>query len=449
MRMKSLVARVRVASVLLFLSCATIQEPPGGPRDFTPPKLVEVTPDSGAIVPGLKNPAVFQFDEVIAERPGVPLDQMVLLSPRPKSLDVSWHRSSFSVKPKDGWKEGVVYRLTLLPGITDLRNNKQPKGRTLVFSTGGQIPLTTIEGRVIDWEAGAAGARALVEAVRVPDSLVYWDVADSVGKFSMAAVPPGKYVLYAGIDKNNNRKRDSNEPFDSSSITLDSTVSRTLWTFAHDTIGPRMRAVTRTDSVTLRAEFSQSLKPNSLDSSSFTVLQLPDSSPVRIAAVFTQGQYDSIQAAERDRKADSAKAKADSAKAKGARPSAPAQPTNQPAPTGAAGAGAAPAGAAPPGQAQPQPSVPRPPSPSIGFQPPKQAVRTGPPVDSAVIKLLKDRPKLSSSAIFRTGTPMPPGGRYVIRAHVANVLGVLAESQQVLVIPALPDTTKKAKPSGR
>src|SRR5262245_5247165 len=316
-----------VLSALSVLSCATIQEPPGGPPDLTPPQLVEVTPDSGAIVPGLRDAAVFQFNEIIAERPGASLDQMVLLSPRPKRLDVSWRRSSFTVKPRDGWKEGVVYRLTLLPGITDLRSNKLNKGKTLVFSTGASIPSTTIEGRVMDWEAGAAAIRAVVEAARVPDSLVYWDVADSVGKFSMAAVPPGKYVLYATVDKNNNRKRDSNEPFDSVTITLDSTENKTLWTFAHDTVGPRLRSVARTDSATVRAEFNQSLKPGPLDSTTFSVVQLPDSAPVKLAGIYTQLLFDSLEKLAREKK-DSARK--DSTKA--ATPNRPGNPV-APAPT--------------------------------------------------------------------------------------------------------------------
>ena len=150
----------------LSVACATIQEPPGGPPDLTPPVLVSVSPDSGAVVPDLKKAAVLEFNEVISERPSLTLDQMVLLSPRPKNLSVSWHRTSIDVKPKEGWQPGVVYRLTLLPGISDLRSNKQPAGKTVVFSTGGAIPATSLAGRVIDWEAGSAGALEVFQGYR-------------------------------------------------------------------------------------------------------------------------------------------------------------------------------------------------------------------------------------------------------------------------------------------
>src|ERR1051326_3672258 len=100
---------LRVATILLTLTlaCATVQEPPGGPPDFTPPFLVAVTPDSGAIVPGLRDAVVFLFNKVVSERPGAPLDQMVLVSPRPRVLDVGWHRETISVKPREGWAQGV------------------------------------------------------------------------------------------------------------------------------------------------------------------------------------------------------------------------------------------------------------------------------------------------------------------------------------------------------
>src|SRR5258706_10732874 len=108
----------------LLFACATIQEPPGGPPDLTPPLLVSVQPDSGTVIQDLKKAAVFQFNEVINERPGVPLAQLVIVSPRAEGLSVSWKRDAIEVKPKGGWRPGVPYQMTLMPGVTDLRNNK-------------------------------------------------------------------------------------------------------------------------------------------------------------------------------------------------------------------------------------------------------------------------------------------------------------------------------------
>ncbi len=401
----------------LITGCATIQPPPGGPPDLTPPVLVSVTPDSGAIVPGLKNAAVFRFDEVVSERT---LDQMVLLSPRPRAMQVSWHRTTIEVKPREGWKAGVVYRLTLLPGMMDLRNNKLTTGRTVVFSTGAAIPATTLSGRVIDWEGGAAAARALVEAIRLPDSLVYWDVADSVGKFSMTAVPPGRYVFSATVDKNTNRRRDYREPFDSTVVTLDSSASYTFWSFTHDSVGPRIRNLTRADSMTIHADFNQMLRPGSTDSGSVSVLQLPDSTPVSLTAVLTQADYDSLQTAARA----VASARTDTTTNRVATP-----PANRALPEPPVALGPPPGGQLPPGMSR---------TPGATASAPA-------PVDSALTRLLKERSRLASSLVIRTAAPLKPGGRYLVRARVTNPSGATAESGLVLVLPAPGDTTKKAQ----
>ena len=155
--------------VALAGGCATIQQPPGGPPDFTPPIIVSFSPDSGAVLDGFSDDAVIQFDEVIREPSGGGLERLVRLSPRHEELSVSWKRTRITVKPKGGWKSAVVYHLTLLPGVTDLQNNRSDSTRTIIFSTGGPIPDTRLTGTVINWEEGRAATGALVEAVLLPD----------------------------------------------------------------------------------------------------------------------------------------------------------------------------------------------------------------------------------------------------------------------------------------
>ena len=65
--------------------CASVGQPPGGPPDSAPPKILAVRPESGAVVPKLSGDAVIQFDEVIEEMAGgggagpSPLAKQVLL----------------------------------------------------------------------------------------------------------------------------------------------------------------------------------------------------------------------------------------------------------------------------------------------------------------------------------------------------------------------------------
>jgi hypothetical protein len=404
----------------LLAACASRGDPPGGPPDTAPPIIVRVRPESGAVVPGWKDDAVIQFDEVIDEMPGTGgntgLERQVLLSPVAGDVKVSWGRTRIHVKPKEGWKAGRVYRLEVLPGILDLRRNKLTTGRVVVFSTGPEIGHATLAGTTLQWVEQRALIGALIEAVPLPDSVGFQTIADSSGRFRLEALRAGRYVVYATADQNTNRRRDRREAYDSALVTLDTAATVTLFTFVHDTAGPRLRVATAVDSTTLRLEFSQPLAPGSaLDTARVRVLQLPDSTPVALAAVLTPPQYDSLAAAER----------------KAAQPDSARRDT-------AAAAGAPPAAArrAPPGRGAPARDT------------------TAARVDTTQLKqLLAQRPVPFDKLVLRFPRPLTPETRYLIRVRGAvNLNGAVGDGQAVVLTPKppAPDTTSNApRPTSR
>jgi hypothetical protein len=365
-----------------------------------------VRPESGAVVPGWKDEAVIQFDEVIDEMAGTGastgLARQVLLSPVAGDLKVSWGRTRIRVKPKEGFKAGRVYRLELLPGISDLRRNKLTTGRLIVFSTGPEIGRATLGGTALQWVEQRALLGALIEAVPLPDSVGFLTFADSSGRFQLDGLSAGRYVVYATADQNTNRRRDRREAYDSALVTLDSSATVTLFTFVHDTAGPRLRAATAVDSTTVRLEFSQALAAGvPLDTARVHVLQLPDSTPVALAAVLTPPRYDSLTAAERKA------AKPDSARA-----------------DTAARRDSTPAG-----------------------------VRDTTParVDTSQVKqLLAQRPVPFDKRVLRFARPLTPETRYLIRVRGAvNLNGAVSDGQVVVLMPKPPapakaDTTSNA-----
>jgi hypothetical protein len=390
-------------------------DPPGGPPDTAPPAIVTVRPESGAVVPGWKADAVIQFDEVIDEMAGggggggggasggaagvTGLARQVLLSPVTGDVAVTWGRTRIRVKPKEGWKPGRVYRLELLPGIVDLRRNAIKTGRVIVFSTGPAIGHATLAGTALQWVEQRPMVGGLVEAVPLPDTAGYLTQADSAGRFHLDALASGRYVVYATLDQNSNRRRDRREPYDSALVTLDSSATVALFAFVHDTAGPRLRTATAADSITVRLDFSQALAPGekggaTLDSARVHVLQIPDSAPVLISGIFTPRQYDSLTAAERK-----ATAKPDSAR---------------------------------------RDTVTRRDS-------------TAAPKDTVEFRrLLAQRPVPFDRLVLRFAQPLKPETRYVIRVHgAANLNGATGGGQAVVLTPkpappAAPDTTHHA-----
>jgi hypothetical protein len=416
-RRQAQVAGLRLAAAAgaaALLACASVGDPPGGPPDTAPPRIVSIRPESGAVIPDFRGDIVIQFDETIDEQPGgrgsggaeTGLAQQVLLSPVSGRVSVRWHRSRVTVKPHEGWKDRV-YRLEVLPGFYDLRRNRFDSSATVLFSRGPEIGHARIGGLALKWVEQGILPRALIEAVPLPDSVGYLTLADSGGQFDLENLRPGRYIVYASADDNHDRRRGLREPYDSVEITLDSSANVALFTFVHDTNPPRPRAATFIDSLTVRVEFSQPLDPSALpDTATVRVLELPDSTPIRLARIFTQRQFDSLQAFEREQ-ADTARPARDTA---AARPSPP------------------------PGRPAARPSG-RP------AQEPRK-----PPVDTALVRLLLARkPVPSDKVVVRVASPLKPETRYVVQIQAATNLTGRSGAGHVSFTapkPTPPDTTR-------
>jgi len=350
------------------------------------------------------------------------LAQLVLLSPVAGSVKVSWHRSTISVKPKEGWKRRV-YRLEVLPGFFDLRRNRFDSSATVLFSTGPEIGHARLGGIALKWVEQTILVRALIEAVPLPDTVGYLTMADSGGQFNLENLQPGRYIVYATADDNGDRRRGLREAYDSVEVTLDSSSNLALFAFPHDTMPPRPRTATFVDSVTARVEFSQPLDPTrSLDTTNLHVLELPDSTPVAIAQILTQRHYDSLQT--------EARQKADSA-AQAARDTMPPDTTGG-------------------GRARAQRQRP-PPPPAPAVRPPGRPADTlaRPRVDTALVRqLLARRPVPSDKIVIQLARPLKPETRYVVRVQGAtNLIGKKGEGDVSFTAPKPEprDTTQGAR----
>ncbi len=409
--------QAQVAGLLLAAfggACANQGDPPGGPPRTTPPAIVRVVPESGAVVSDLKDDAVIEFDEVIDEMPGgggggtgaiSGLARQVILSPVAGPVKVSWHRSAIHVKPVEGWRPNRVYHLELLPGIVDLRRNATKRSALVVFSTGPAPPLprAALTGTVVLWVEQRALAQAVIRAAPLPDTAAYVTVADSAGDFRLPEIPPGRYRVWAIQDQNNNRQADRREAFDSVTVTVDTSARAVLWAFVHDSVGPRVKSADPVDSMAFRLTFSQPLDPaRPLDTARVRVFALPDTTPFPVRAVYSAAQYDSIQARARAA-ADSLRRARDTTAQPGAR--APA--------------------------AQRAPAVARPPGAPLG----RDTTATG--VDtSRVRQLLKQRPVPFDRLVVQTVQPLAADAKYLVRVHGAtNLSGVAADAEGVLVAP--------------
>lgn len=394
-RAPGIVAAAWLALAGVSTACAKIEAPPGGPPDLVPPRLVSASPESLAVLPGFDGDVVFRYDEVISEG-GAPssgngtseLERLVLLSPTTRPPTVRWHRDRITVRPREGWQPNRVYRIELLPGVTDLRSNRETSGGAVVtFSTGAPIPTFTLSGAVTDWTTGRPAPAALVEAVHAGDSLVYRTHADSAGKFRLGPIPDGAYVVFGSIDQNRNLQRDAREAFDSAAVAAGSSDAGTLWMFQHDTVGPRIQGIAVNDSSSAAVTFALPVDPyQRLDSSAVSVRMLPDSTPVAVRSILPQTADDSAFGHRIAPRTDE-----DSAAGRAPRPR----------------------------------EIPR-----------RDTLAAGDSVTRAPADTLPIRPTLYTRLIVRIRDSWKPGGRYTVEIRgIRNPNGVAATARGAFIVP--------------
>jgi hypothetical protein len=335
---------IALAAGALFVACASASPPPGGPEDHEPPRLVKVTPDSGALNVRDRD-ASFYFNETINDRGtgAAEIDNHFLVSPSDGLPHIGYHRSRIDVRPRHGFRDNTAYSITLLPGLTDLRNNPMKSSRTIVFSTGPAIPPYEITGIVFDWLGERPAPRAFIEAL-TPDSVAYLAQADSLGRFVVGPLPLGRYLVRGIIDANGNRDLDRNEAYDSATVVVPQPKPLELLAIPRDTLPVRIQTVAVLDSVSLRVTFDRPLDPGATFSPANFRLVGADSTPIAITAVLTPSQETAAAKARQQATADSSR-RADSLAGK------PRAPVAAPAPAPPARTAAA---------ASPKPSIPAP-----------------------------------------------------------------------------------------
>jgi hypothetical protein len=393
---------VRRLIALVFVgSCASAGAPPGGPEDHAPPEIVKVTPDSGTTNAHPKE-VEFRFDEVVSDRPAgaTALDQLFLISPRTAggSANVSWHRSRITVRPARGFRPNTAYRITMLPGIADLRGNVRHSGASVLFSTGASFPQFSIPGRVFDWAAQKVANGVYIEAIsRADTSVVFLAATDSTGQFDVGPLDAGTYTVRALIDQNANRTLDRNEKWDTTTVTVsDVRPMIELDVIERDSSAAVFQNVVVDDSVTIHLTFDKPLDPAIPLQPALVRVQRADSAELNVTKVEWGAAFDQARQAQL---ADSAR-RADTTRAR--------QP------------------------AAPPPPVPTPGGPRAAPPPPKPKL---PPPDRAIVVTLAPT------------TPVLSGGTYRVTARgLRNLVGNSTEIRRTFTVPkpAPKDTTHKA-----
>lgn len=303
----------RLLGLLISLgACASPGMPPGGPPDDQAPVITRISPDSNA-VNVTANSVLIHFGEVIAERPsgggrassfaggGADLSSVVSISPSDGREAINWRRTAIEIRPRRGFRPNTAYRVTIKPGIADLRGNVLATPTEFVFSTGPSIPGGEVRGVVFDYAQARPAPDARVEAFPPSDSTLRWATrTDSLGRYVIRDLTPGSYRVRAWIDANNDRRLGANEAMDTATVAFEQSTSAELYAFVRDTMAPRLERVTVGDSTVLTLRFDR-VVAGTWDPTGAVTLLAADSSVLAFAgAMMPATRFDSLRRAAAD-----------------------------------------------------------------------------------------------------------------------------------------------------
>lgn len=221
---------------LLWLSCANIVSPTGGPKDEKAPLIKKRSlMDSSVNFKG--GNIVFEFNEFVQVKD---IQNQLVITPLLKNNPkVTVHKRYVTVHMDDSLLEkNTTYSISMGNAIMDVREGNPYQNLNFTFSTGSYFDSLSLKGRVIEANTGKPDTSCYVVLYpsNLPDSAFYLQKPMYVqklqaGTFYFKNLPDKDFKLYALQDLNKNFRYDLNteriafhekfvNPKDSSDITL-------------------------------------------------------------------------------------------------------------------------------------------------------------------------------------------------------------------------------------
>jgi Bacterial Ig-like domain len=169
--------------------------------DEAPPALVETEPADRAVNAASDQAIRLRFDEPIGERSGREIGTLILVNPETPAFDIRLEDETVTLSPDAPMADGVTYMVTILPGLEDRDGNRTTRPRTILFSVGGERPITLSIVRVTIVQDSLPVPLASYHLEGVGHDLDYTMTADSQGRIEMEGVAYGRYEGTAWLER--------------------------------------------------------------------------------------------------------------------------------------------------------------------------------------------------------------------------------------------------------
>jgi len=209
---------ILVIGLVLTVSCAVVEPPPGGPVDLTPPYLVSVFPDSGSTGLGEVSVLRFTFSEKMDRANAF---SWLYFFPDQRVRKTKWHGSTEAeVFLEYPLPADTLIIVEIAGAMRDAHKLKNKKSRRFPLATADSIPSGVLAG-VLLFEEGPL-VNGVVELYGLqPDSVAYYrrpiirrTVTDEQGfyQFDWLPVPSGPFLVRAFKDDDSNLRPGENDP---------------------------------------------------------------------------------------------------------------------------------------------------------------------------------------------------------------------------------------------
>lgn len=191
--------------------CANAVAPTGGPKDTTPPVVVQAVPENNSTNFVGKSIEI-TFDEYITLENA---NQNVLISPPlTEKPDIKLKNKTVVVKFKESLAANTTYTINFGSAIKDLHEGNPFKDYVYSFSTGDHIDTLSIAGKVLNAEDKKtvenvyvslyAADRENLDSLPLSIAPNYITKTDKEGNFSLNGLADKKYLVFALKDVNSN-----------------------------------------------------------------------------------------------------------------------------------------------------------------------------------------------------------------------------------------------------
>lgn len=292
---------VLVSLVTLIASCANPSPPRGGPRDTTPPSVVNTRPVRDTVnVPTDTRFLHIEFSEYV-DRNSLS-GALSVTPPFEQELEFSWSGRSVTVELPTSLRDSTTYLFTIDTNLSDAHGVDLEDPIRVAFATGPNIDRGEIRGRVVQPGQGQPASRVDVYAYALPDSATgpprpvpdrpsYRSQTGEEGRFRFEYMREQQYYVVALQDNNRNREPDVAEPFaipPRLRIPADSGQAQVSvpWLLTEiDSLAPRFQGVQPLSRQRLRLSFDEPVRLGSRRQEDWSLLDSTTKSEVPVRTV--------------------------------------------------------------------------------------------------------------------------------------------------------------------